>query len=717
MNSNYFIWIEIEANKKTITDQQSFRQAMEKCRDAGIGAVILSVKDTSGFAIYESRIAPHYSEYDKIFEKKDYLLECLDTVHSLGMKFYASVDVFAEGNKRRPHPKMPGIQRTDWQTHVYGINETKDMVIQPVSAETAIKTIGSIDDFGEIFVNPANDEVCEYELSLLNEIMAKYAIDGIVLDRVRYVGLSSDFSPVTKEKWEQYNGNKCSWPEDIYRIKENDGKLEIEYGDCFGEFITFRAGIIKSFINQVRALVNAQPKKIEFWDYTGSWYPLYYQVGANWAAKDYDAIEYPWVNLQKYKKTGYAEQLDGLMSGFYYSYVTEQEAKDAKQPAYWYSVEGSGRLASQVTRNVVPIAGSLFLDQYRENPEAMTRAVDMCFQKSSGCMLFDLSYLVKNDWWSYIAVKDRIETVMEQLKETDLQELMQLWKECFPPEFLVSEEQLYKRTFLDEQLCPEAALCIRSRDTRKLLGAIVCKTSGEEGEPNASCAWITALLVKPEYQNRGYGTRLYQAARKELTDKSVHKIFIGQDYHNIFSGIPAPTEIKTAFFGKLGFVINREEHYDLVSDISSNDKIDNFDTSSFEESFCAEVLNSGEKQELYCFLQKEFPGLWAVSIEEYLESGGDPQEIIVLKNKQDKRINGFCKVHVSKDHSGELGPIGIAKAVRGNRTGEYLLRQSLLYLRKRGGKAIRIDWTILKDYYGKFGFKPVRVYRGAYKEI
>ncbi|BCK01463.1 hypothetical protein [Anaerocolumna chitinilytica] len=70
MNSNYYIWIEIEANKRTITDAGIFRKTMEKCRNAGIGAVILSVKDTTGFAIYKSKFAPHYSEYDKIFKEK-----------------------------------------------------------------------------------------------------------------------------------------------------------------------------------------------------------------------------------------------------------------------------------------------------------------------------------------------------------------------------------------------------------------------------------------------------------------------------------------------------------------------------------------------------------------------------------------------------------------------------------------------------------------------
>ncbi len=717
MNYNYYIWIEIEANKKTITDPKKFRQAMEKCRDAGIGSVILSVKDTTGFAIYDSQIAPHYYEYDDTFEDKDYLMECLQTVHSLGMKFYASTDVFAEGNKSNPHPKMPAMQHKDWQSSVYGLNTSNEMVVQQITEKSPIRAVGSIDDFNEIFVNPANDEVCEYELSLLNEIMSKYMIDGITLDRVRYVGLSSDFSPITKKKWDKYLGRECNWPYDIYRIRDNQGNLEVEYGDCFGEFITFRAGIIKSFIERVRKLVDSQTKKIEFWDYTGSWYPLYYQVGANWASRNYKTEEYPWVDTENYKQTGYAELLGGLMSGFYYPYVTEQEAEEANQSAYWYSVEGSGRIAAMVTQGVVPIVGSLYLKQYEENLPSMTEAVKMCFQKSTGCMLFDLSYLVEYDWWKYVTVNFESDDIIEPLHRDSLPEIMELWKECFPEEFMVSEEHLAESTFFDQQLCPEATFCIRKRDGRELLGVIICKVSGEAQPELSNSAWITALFIKPKYQNRGYGRRLYRAAEKALEKKAIHKIYVGQEYHNLFSGIPAPDDQKLAFFQDLGFMVNSENHYDLTCDITCSDNIDRFDTSPFEGRFTAEALELGDKQKLYQFLDDEFPGRWKDSMKEYLENSGNPEEIIVLKDRQDQGIKGFCKIHVNADGSGGLGPIGIAKSIRGNHVGDFILQQSLLHLRNVGVKNIGIDWTILKDYYGKFDFKPVRIYRGAYKEI
>ncbi len=716
MKKNYYIWIEIQANKKTIVNAKSFQKEMENCKKAGIGAVILSVKDTSGFAIYDSKTAPHYSEYDKTFKNRDYVLQCLNIVHELGMLFYASIDVFAEGNKRTPHPKMPGIRNKEWQSYCYGLDESGQGAIRPVTCEVPLKTVGSMDDFGEIFINPANEEACAYELDLLKEIMTEYPIDGIVLDRVRYVGLSSDFGPVTKGKWEQYIGKTCSWPEDIYLLADcGREEPQIQYGRYFGEFLTFRAGLVKTFIEKVRKLINRLGKPVHFLDYTGSWYPLYYQVGANWASERYRVTEYPWVDGERYKKTGYAESLDGLLSGFYYPYITEDDARKANQPASWYSVEGSARIAYQVTENAVPVTGSLFLDQYRDNLESMTEAIHMCFRKSEGCMLFDLSYLVNNNWWSYITVDETDDLVMDKLQKSDFIELMGLWKECFKENFRVSGEKMTDSTFGDESLLKEAVLALRRKRDNRLIGAVITKISKEGDELFPGCAWLTALLVKPEYQGRGHGKSLYRAVYRTLKKKHVRKLFAGQDRKNLFSGIPEP-EKNAGFFKNLGFVLNTDEHYDLEADIIRNDKIDRFDTEDFKERFTAETVREKEVPYLYRFLSTEFPGRWYVTVKEYLKQGKNLENIVVLKDKKEQ-IKGFCMVAVHDGGTGGLGPIGIAADVRGQRNGEFLLQQSLLHLRKLGAGRVCIDWTILKDFYGKFGFNPVRVYRGAYKEI
>ena len=400
--NNYFVWIEITANRELILDETRFSSAMEKCARCGIDSVVLSVKDTSGFVLYNSAYADHYSKFNSSFKEKDYLNQCIRIIHEKSMKIYAAFDVFAEGNKRNKSPLMKGLTRKGWMCEVYGLDEKDQPVVQPVTSENPIQTFGSIDDFGEIFVNPANDEVAEYELSLIEEVMNRYDIDGIVLDRVRYVGLSSDFSPLTIEKWKQ----SCLIEgeinlKDIYALKKNGGEIEVEYGKYFSSFNAFRAQMICDFIKKVRKAADSANKKIDFIDYTGSWYPLYHLVAANWASPDHLEKSYPATDPQEYAKTAYIRYVDRMMSGFYYEDVTIQEALSHNKPACWYSVEGSADIAYAVTKREKPILGSLFLDQYKENPEVIKRAIDMCFRKSDGCMLFDLCYLVNNDWWEY----------------------------------------------------------------------------------------------------------------------------------------------------------------------------------------------------------------------------------------------------------------------------------------------------------------------------
>lgn len=401
---NYYVWIEITANMDTILDKKSFTHAMEKCSKAGIDSVILSVKDTSGFVLYPSKFADHYSKYNTRFKEIDYLQQCIDIIRRLGMKVYAAFDVFTEGRKENRSPYMKGLVNKGWMCEIYGLNEDNMPVVQKISDETPIKAAGAMDDFSEVFVNPANDEVVEYELQLMEEVMNGYCIDGIVLDRVRYVGLSADFSELTITKWKQAKGitDNVS-PEDIYKLSYINDKLEIEYGKYFGSFNTFRAQTIQNFIQKVRQKVNQANKKIEFIDYTGSWYPEYYTVAANWASVKHLEKSYPATDPVEYATTGYIENVDIMLSGFYYEDVTIEEARKHNMPRDWYSVEGSADIAYEVTHHEKPIVGSLFLFQYTQVPEDIKRAVDMCFSKSDGCMLFDLCYLVENNWWEYVS--------------------------------------------------------------------------------------------------------------------------------------------------------------------------------------------------------------------------------------------------------------------------------------------------------------------------
>lgn len=698
----YSVWIEIQANKATIADAHQFRAAMRRCAQAGMDAVLLSVRDTSGFALYPSKLASHYSQYDPAFAPGvDYLKQCVEICREEGLALFAALDVFVGGNRNHPQPGMPALLHPEWQAQVYGLDAQGAPCVRPVMDAQGLQTVSSIDDFGELFLDPMHPEVQQYLLDLADELLERYPVAGLVLDRVRYVGFCSDFGPRTRAAVQRLAGDTEGWPESVYRIEEG----RTVPGPLFDAFRTSRAECIHDFMERMSALVDRFPGRVLL-DYTGSWYPLYDQVGANWASVRHVPEEYGLASIEKYQHAGYAHLVDNLLSGCYYPEITEQEA--AHRPAFWYSVEGAARLAKQVILEDAPVTASLFLDQYRSQPRRIEQAIRMCFAQTGRCMLFDLSYLEQDGWWPHA----QRSAALCPLTEEELPELHRLLQRTLPAQYDWGKARLEQVAVRDPALLPEGTLCLKTGDGR-LLGAVVSKQFAPGEPPYGGAGCVSMLLVDPEIQNHGWGSCLLTAAEQIMRNRGIERIFLGQDVCNLFSGVPEPSPEKLAFFDKRGYQMCVDEHYDLEADVTDDPLIDSFDSTGFEP-YTVEPLMHGQEQQLLDFLQAEFPGRWLEEIKDFLGSGGNPSELMVLR-PHGGAVCGFCKIAVQPGGRSGLGPIGIAAGVRGRRLGELLLQRSLLQLRALGAHTVCIDWTILKEYYGKFGFLPERTYRGGMK--
>lgn len=702
MLPGYSVWIEIQANKATISDARKFRTAMQHCAEAGVDAVLLSVRDTSGYVLYPSTLAPSYSEYDPTFAPGvDYLRQCLEICRQEGIALYAAMDVFVGGNRNDPRPEMPALRHPDWQAQVYGLDAAGKPCVCPVLQAGSLQTVSSIDDFGELFLDPMNPEVQQYLLDIAGEVLSRYPVQGLVLDRARYVGLCSDFGPLTRQAVEQLAGTAAGWPASVYRIQA--GKAEP--GPLFDAFRISRVRAIRGFMERMQSCVHRFPERVLL-DYIGSWYPLYDQVGANWASPRYLPQEYGLARPEQYQQAGYAPLVDNLLSGCYYPEITEREARD--KPAYWYSVEGAARLARQVVMGDTPVTAGLFLDQYRDAPARIAQAIQMCFVQTGRCMLFDLSYLEGDGWWRYA----QRSTALQPLTGAELPALHTLLQKALPQSYDLGRERLERAAFHDHAILQTATLCLKRWDG-SLLGAVVSKRFEPGASPYGGAGCISVLVVDPAFQKQGWGSCLYRAAEQAMGKLGIRKIFLGQDVCNLFSGVPEPLPEKHAFFKHRGYEMCVDEHYDLEADVTQDPLIDAFDVSGFT-SYTAEPLQRGQEASLLAFLQAEFPGRWLEEMQSFLGSGGNPGEIMLLCPKNGA-VCGFCKISVNPQGRSGLGPIGISAGVRGRRLGEFLLRQSLLQLRALGAHIVCIDWTILKEYYGKFGFLPVRRYRGGVK--
>lgn len=328
---------------------------------------------------------------------------CIEQAHQRKLVIHASLNIFSAGHNYFDR----GVVYTshpEWQS----INYTDSGLVPISKMKTKYATM----------TNPCHPAVQAHELQVLKELVMAYpALDGIVLDRARYDGIEADFSALSKQQFEKYIHRKLNdFPNEIFQYVKNDsGIISKRKGKFYKLWLEWRASVIYGFIKKARTVVKQANPHILFGDYTGAWYPLYDEVGVNWASKNYAVAKaYDWAT-EKYKSYGYAELLDIFMSGCYFYEVTKDEVIKNNNAGKgklesgrmvdkeeWYSVEGSAEIAVQVTNNHKTLYGSLYVEQYENNKEQFMQAIKMCLQKTNGLMIFDLVHIVQKNWWEVL---------------------------------------------------------------------------------------------------------------------------------------------------------------------------------------------------------------------------------------------------------------------------------------------------------------------------
>lgn len=400
-----YMWVDCEANFERMSSLDSIAYYTEKMHAIGITDIVVDVKSIMGETLYDSKYAPYMGEFEGTIRPREYdmMRHFIDEGHKHGMRVHGSLNIFAGGhnffNRGIIYNEHP-----EWQSIVY----RPDGQLVPISE---IKT-----NYNGM-LNPSNPEVREYQKNILVEFAERYPdADGIIFDRLRYDNITSDFSPLSREQFEAWSGITLEkYPEDIiYWEGEN-----MRHGKYFKEWVEWRATIIKSFVEEAHEAIHAVNPDILIGDYTGAWYPTYYQLGVNWASTQYDPSErYPDWASENYYKTGYAELLDIYMTGLYYTLVTKDEVDaaqgrvigqrtesgmDPNDLTYCYSVEGGAELAQAITCGVVPVVGSLYVDQYEQDAEQFAKAVRQVMKScEGGLMIFDLVHIVSRDWWDLL---------------------------------------------------------------------------------------------------------------------------------------------------------------------------------------------------------------------------------------------------------------------------------------------------------------------------
>lgn len=400
------LWFDATANFKRFTVADSITYYLEKVKKIGITDVVIDVKPITGEVLYPSDIAPVMVEWKGEYETGvkdttwDMLTYFIDEGHRLGLSVHASTNVFVAGHNYFDRGEVyEDEEKKHWQTICY--------LPQGMVPITERKEKYSA------MLNPALRDVQLYQLSILKELVEKYpSLDGIILDRVRFDGIEADFSDASRKLFEEYLGKPIDhFPNDIFSYSNDPEPQRVE-GPLYKDWLTWRAKVIHDFIYEARDELKAINKDIIFGDYTGAWYPLYYDVGVNFASKAYDpSKDFDWATPE-YQNYGYAEALDLFATGNYYievekkeihslaantERVTESGLKVDKDS--WYTVEGSAELVNEITMGQIPVYAGLYVEQYKDDPEQFIKALKMCREKSNGVMVFDIVHIINYNWW------------------------------------------------------------------------------------------------------------------------------------------------------------------------------------------------------------------------------------------------------------------------------------------------------------------------------
>lgn len=250
--------------------------------------------------------------------------------------------------------------------------------------------------------------------------------------------------------------------------------------------------------------------------------------------------------------------------------------------------------------------------------------------------------------------------------------------------------------------------------------------SGDPRTGSPESGWIDALVVAPEFQQRGAGRALLEWGEAWLRAQGCTMMRPGGSLRPFAPGVPL--ELHSAeFFQGFGYAARAEN--DIVWDLGHD--LGEYVSPAFlrAQNVTMRPARENDIDALHAFLEREFPGRWRYELEQHLRDGARISDYMLLESA--RGIDACCLMTLQGSVRpverfypsplprpwGQAGSIGVSADRRNAGYGSLLLDATLRHLRAQGVRGCIIDWTNIAAYYEKFGFKKHRAYRVLSKQI
>ena len=354
---NRYVWVSCEGNWEEFSnDKNQIVKEIAKCKEVGFTDLVVDVRPTNGGVMFKSTHAEPQARMDcwtssgyRFINRTadfDYLQTFIDEAHKQGLRVHAVMNTFTGGCLCPYGLGSDGMLFADSSKKSWAsvVNTSAGLV-------STMDLLDDSTDYGAKFLSPVNPEVQEYVLGIIGDL-AKYDVDGIILDRCRFddYSLQSDFSDNMRAGFEAYIGKKVSsWPGAVMSAGQTELKRPVS--DITKQWLEYRAKVIHDFVVKAADKVHSVNSKIKFGCYVGGWYSSYYYSGVNWASPKYDpkADGYYWAG-SKYKDFGYADHCDYMFIGAYASTSSIYGSGE-------WTMQGFCKQAADLFKGDVPFAG------------------------------------------------------------------------------------------------------------------------------------------------------------------------------------------------------------------------------------------------------------------------------------------------------------------------------------------------------------------------
>lgn len=245
-------------------------------------------------------------------------------------------------------------------------------------------------------------------------------------------------------------------------------------------------------------------------------------------------------------------------------------------------------------------------------------------------------------------------------------------------------------------------------------------------DPAITTGWVDAVAVAPTAQRQGVGSALLSWAEDWLRAQGGARARLGGSLRPFAPGLPVALGAEMRdFFLRRGYTATSSE-WDVARDLA-----DYPDDPAYRTDAVIRSTQPGEEPVLLEFLAREFPGRWHFECREFLRERGRAADWLLLWPAGADRPVGFCQVTLEDSLRpierfyprrlprpwGQFGPLGVARAARGQGYGAAVVDGAARHLRDLGVRGCVIDWTSLVDFYGKFGFTPYQQYQVLAKPL